>query len=82
MAVLSGRGAASARRRFVVVQASKAAAGALLAAAFVVLVGRPDVAEGIALVGLLAPAVLAALGLTRLPLAGAGNRFAGPVSQS
>ena len=69
MAVLSGRGAASARRRFVVVQASKAAAGALLAAVFVVLVGRPDVAEGIALVGLLAPAVLAALGLTRLPLA-------------
>ncbi len=68
MAVLSGRGAASARRRFVVVQASKAAAGALLAAVFVVLVGRPDVAEGIALVGLLAPAVLAALGLTRLPL--------------
>jgi cell cycle sensor histidine kinase DivJ len=68
MAVLSGQGAASARRRFVVVQASKAAVGVALAAAFVLLVGRPDLSEGIALVGLLTPALLAALGLTRLPL--------------
>ena len=69
MAVLSGRGAQAARHRFVVVQASKAAAGALLAGLFVMLVGRPDMAEGVALVGLLAPAVLAGLALlTRLPL--------------
>ncbi len=58
----------AARRRFVAIQASKALAGAVLVALFVVFVGRPDAAESVALAGLLLPAVLAALGLTRLPL--------------
>ena len=68
MAVLSGRGAAGARRSFVAVQATKALAGAVLAAAFVAVIGPPDVTEALALIGLLTPAVLAVLALTRLPL--------------
>ncbi|MEJ0043132.1 MAG: hypothetical protein WDM81_13385 [Rhizomicrobium sp.] len=52
------------RRLFVSVQASKALVGAVLSLAFVSFVGRPDAAEGIAIAGLMAPAVLALLGFT------------------
>ena len=58
----------AARRMFITVQASKAAIGAALGMAFIALVGKPDVAESIALAGLLAPAVLALLAFTRLSL--------------
>ncbi|MGC9954131.1 MAG: PAS domain-containing sensor histidine kinase [Rhizomicrobium sp.] len=57
------------RRLFVAVQASKAALGAALSVAFVGLVGRPDVAEAIAIAGLLAPAILALLAYTSISLA-------------
>jgi cell cycle sensor histidine kinase DivJ len=57
------------RRRFVAVQAAKGAVGALLGLGFFGLVGRPSLAESLALAGLVAPALLAVLGLTRLPLA-------------
>jgi cell cycle sensor histidine kinase DivJ len=56
------------RRLFVSVQASKAVVGAVLGLAFVSLVGRPDVAEAIAIAGLMAPAILALLAFTRIPL--------------
>ncbi|HEX3756879.1 MAG TPA: PAS domain-containing sensor histidine kinase [Rhizomicrobium sp.] len=56
------------RRLFVAVQGAKAAVGAILAIAFVGLVGRPDAAEIVAIAGLMAPAVLALLGFTRIPL--------------
>ncbi len=62
-------GSAGARRRFVAVQAAKAAAGAILGLLFVVVMGRPDTAEIIALMGLLLPGLLALMGLTSLPLA-------------
>ncbi len=62
-------GSAGARRRFVAVQAAKALSGAALGGLFVVAMGRPDVAETIALVGLLLPGLLALMGLTRLSLA-------------
>ncbi|MBI3676903.1 MAG: PAS domain-containing sensor histidine kinase [Proteobacteria bacterium] len=58
----------NARRRFVLVQGGKAAIGACLAAAFVLLVGRLDVAEAIAVVGLVAPGAIALLGFTRISL--------------
>jgi cell cycle sensor histidine kinase DivJ len=51
------------RRQFIAVQGSKTALGALLCIGFVALVGRPDGVEMIAMAGLLAPAVLALLGL-------------------
>ncbi|HWA91872.1 MAG TPA: PAS domain-containing sensor histidine kinase [Rhizomicrobium sp.] len=57
------------RKLFVSVQIAKAGIGAMLALAFLVLVGRPDAYEWIALSGLLAPALLALLALTRLSLA-------------
>ncbi|HEX4301478.1 MAG TPA: PAS domain-containing sensor histidine kinase [Rhizomicrobium sp.] len=57
------------RRLFVSVQASKAVVGAVLSLAFVSLVGRPDAAEAIAIAGLMAPAILALLAFTRMPLA-------------
>jgi cell cycle sensor histidine kinase DivJ len=56
------------RRLFIAVQAAKAAIGLALVLAFVGLVGRPDVAEALALAGLLAPALLALLATTRIPL--------------
>ncbi len=56
------------RRRFVAVQAAKAGIGACLAVAFVALVGRPDIAETIAIAGLVAPGALALLAATRLSL--------------
>jgi len=57
------------RRLFAAVQGSKAAIGALLALAFVGLVGRPDLAESIAIAGLLAPALLALMAYTEVSLA-------------
>ncbi len=56
------------RRLFVSVQASKAVVGAVLGLAFVSLVGRPDAAEAVAIAGLMAPAILALLAFTRIPL--------------
>ncbi|HEY4941572.1 MAG TPA: PAS domain-containing sensor histidine kinase [Rhizomicrobium sp.] len=56
------------RRLFVMVQASKAVVGAVLSLAFVSVVGRPDVAEAIAIAGLMAPAILALLAFTRIAL--------------
>jgi hypothetical protein len=52
------------RSRFFSIQTAKAGLGALLALAFVGLVGRPDAAEGVAVIGLFAPGVLAALAFT------------------
>src|SRR5688572_27612381 len=57
------------RRQFVAIQAAKAALGAVLGLGFFGVVGRPDMAEAIAMAGLMAPAILALLGLTRIPLA-------------
>jgi cell cycle sensor histidine kinase DivJ len=57
------------RRSFVAVQAAKAGLGAAMGLAFFGLAGRPDAAEAIAMAGLMAPAILALLGLTRVPLA-------------
>ena len=51
------------------VQAAKAGVGAILGLAFFGLAGRPDPVEWIALAGLIAPAALALLGFTALPLA-------------
>jgi cell cycle sensor histidine kinase DivJ len=60
---------AALRRLFVTVQVSKAAVGAVLGLAFVSFVGRPDAAEAIAIAGLMAPAILALLAFTPMPLA-------------
>jgi len=57
------------RRLFAAVQGSKAGIGALLALAFVGLVGRPDLAESIAIAGLVAPALLALMAYTEVSLA-------------
>jgi cell cycle sensor histidine kinase DivJ len=57
------------RRQFVLVQAAKAGVGAALGLAFFGMVGRPDTAEAVAFIGLLAPGALALLGLTGVPLA-------------
>jgi two-component system, cell cycle sensor histidine kinase DivJ len=59
----------SQRRRFAAIQAAKAAVGAILSLAFVGIVGRPDAAEAIAIAGLVAPAILALLASTDIPLA-------------
>jgi two-component system, cell cycle sensor histidine kinase DivJ len=56
------------RRRFVAVQAAKAGIGASLALAFALLVGKPDLAEAIAIVGLLAPGALALLAFAPISL--------------
>jgi cell cycle sensor histidine kinase DivJ len=58
----------AARRHFIYVSAAKAAVGIALAVAFVGLLGPPDVAEFVAIAALCAPAALACLALTRLPL--------------
>ena len=57
------------RNRFIAVQSAKAGIGAVLAFAFVAFIGRPDIAETIALAGLLAPGVLALLAFTRISMA-------------
>jgi cell cycle sensor histidine kinase DivJ len=56
------------RRLFISVQATKAIVGAILCGGFLALVGRPDQGETIAMVGLLAPALLALLAYTAIPL--------------
>ena len=56
------------RQRFFSIQTAKAGLGALLALVFIGLVGRPDAAEGAAVVGLFAPAVLAVLAFTDIAL--------------
>jgi two-component system, cell cycle sensor histidine kinase DivJ len=58
-----------ARRLFALVQGGKALIGAVLGLGFVLVIGRPDLFEGIALAGLLAPALLALGVLTPLSLA-------------
>jgi cell cycle sensor histidine kinase DivJ len=68
IATMTGAELAAQRRRFMIVQASKAVVGALLAGLFVAIVGEPDIAEWIAIGGLLLPAVVAVLGFTRLSL--------------
>src|ERR1700735_3076700 len=67
-AILTGNEDRAARRRFAAVQGAKAAVGAVLAAAFVALIGRPDIAEMVAMAGLLIPAILAGLAFTLLSL--------------
>ncbi len=57
------------RRQFVAIQSSKAALGALLSLGFVLIVGRPDTAETLAILGLVAPAVLVLLAFLSVPLA-------------
>ncbi len=57
------------RRRFIAVQAAKAGVGAVLAAVFIAIVGKPDLAEGFAIGGLLFPLAIALLGYTTLSLA-------------
>src|ERR1700744_2153918 len=57
------------RRAFMLVQGAKSGVGGALGVAFFGVVGRPDPLEWIALAGLIAPAGLALLGLTAIPLA-------------
>jgi cell cycle sensor histidine kinase DivJ len=57
------------RRRFVALQAAKAGVGGALGLGFFGMIGRPDAAEAIAMAGLMAPALLALLGLAGLRLA-------------
>ncbi|MBV9904918.1 MAG: PAS domain-containing sensor histidine kinase [Alphaproteobacteria bacterium] len=57
------------RRLFVTIQSSKAVVGGVLSFAYIGAIGRPDIAEAIAIAGLMAPAILALLGFTRIPLA-------------
>ena len=56
------------RRLFVAVQTAKAVVGASLSIAYIGLVGRPDAAEAVAICGLMAPALLALMGLTAIPI--------------
>jgi len=57
------------RQRFVAVQAAKAGIGVCLSLGFAILVGKPDLAETIAIAGLLAPGLFALLALAPVPLA-------------
>ncbi|MBS0280792.1 MAG: PAS domain-containing sensor histidine kinase [Proteobacteria bacterium] len=57
------------RRLFALVQGGKALVGVVLGLAFVLTVGRPDMAEAIALGGLAAPLLLVLAAMTPLPLA-------------
>ncbi len=68
-ATLTGGEERGPRRRFAVVQGAKALVGACLAGGFVVLVGRPDIAEAVAMAGLLIPAMLAVAAFSRVSLA-------------
>jgi cell cycle sensor histidine kinase DivJ len=65
---LSPRAEVSQRRLFMLVQAAKASVGAALGLAFFFMLGEPDTAEVIAFAGLVAPAALALLALTSIPL--------------
>jgi cell cycle sensor histidine kinase DivJ len=66
--IVPGTAEKALRRVFVSIQIAKAGVGAALAIAFLVVLGPPGVVESIALAGLLAPAVLAALAYTPLRL--------------
>jgi cell cycle sensor histidine kinase DivJ len=57
------------RRTFMLVQAAKASVGAALGLAFFGVVGHPDLLEALALAGLMAPAGLALLAFSAIPLA-------------
>jgi len=57
------------RRLFALVQGGKALVGVALGLGFVLTVGRPDMAEAIALAGLAAPLLLMLAAMTPLPLA-------------
>jgi two-component system, cell cycle sensor histidine kinase DivJ len=65
----SQSGSRALRRLFVSVQVSKAIVGAVLGLVFISFIGRPDIAEAIAIAGLMAPAILALLAFTSVPLA-------------
>ncbi len=54
--------------RFISVQAGKALVGAVLSAAFLALVGKPDTAEIVAMLWLVAPGALALAAFTKAPL--------------
>ena len=54
--------------RFISVQAGKALVGAALSAAFLLLIGKPDIAEIVAMLWLVAPGALALAALTRASL--------------
>ena len=69
LSTAQGAGDKALRKVFVSIQIAKSGIGATLALGFLGFVGRPDIAETIALAGLVAPAVLAGLALTRLRLA-------------
>ena len=56
------------RRRFVTIQAAKAGVGACLSAAFMIVIGKPDLAEAVAVAGLLAPALFAVLAFAPVSL--------------
>ena len=56
------------RRRFVAMQAAKAGTGAFICIGFFALLGRPDRAETVAMILLMAPALLALIGFTRARL--------------
>jgi cell cycle sensor histidine kinase DivJ len=56
------------RKDYFALQTARAAIGAVLSAGYVAIVGPPDLAESVALAGLVAPAVLAALSFTRVPV--------------
>jgi cell cycle sensor histidine kinase DivJ len=58
-----------ARRRFAAVQAAKAFIGLGLAVCFVAGAGRPNLAETLAMAGLVAPAILAVLAFAPVPVA-------------
>ena len=59
---------ARSRRRFAAVQGAKAVLGVTFAAAYLVFFGVPGPWESVAALGLMAPAVLATLAFTRVPL--------------
>jgi cell cycle sensor histidine kinase DivJ len=59
---------AGARRRFIAVQGAKAGIGLVMALGFWLLAGPPDLAEALAMLGLMAPGLLGLLGFTRLSL--------------
>jgi cell cycle sensor histidine kinase DivJ len=65
---MKGAELAAQRRRFMIVQMAKAGVGIVLAGAFVAVIGPPDLAEWIAIGGLLLPAIVALLGFTPLSL--------------
>jgi two-component system, cell cycle sensor histidine kinase DivJ len=56
------------RRLFVFVQGGKALVGAVLGLGFVLLVGRPNLFESLAIAGLVAPALLALIAWTPVSL--------------